>query len=464
MSLIPINSFANEALKAHISKNALSIYNLFALQIIDRQHQELADALVVITPEQYESSVRSILDDTSVSLSEMTIAYMRLVQAFSAPLDAAYDSLESFYTALVPLFSSADGTYLVPYVKWLSAQLVTTAFSVDKQFNLRGKYRKANGAARLLSRMFNLMLTDRGPLSESKRRGILQITNLAFKIYTKLDNDRLCQTFISNLKKGGIEITDFELPEQVTYRYYMGRFEYYQNNLKEAEGHFSFAFRHCPNRAWRNKRLILEFLIPTRMILGRMPKDELLNAYNLMEPYASLRESIRKGDIHGYLTTLDSYMDYLSRKYAYLLLRGRGIVLVWRSLLRRIFVMTHRATNEFAISFKACSDAVHISSKSDEYDFFDIENLLVSLISQGYIRGYLHHEKQQMICSKKNPFPTISEVRLLTEQYNDDLAQDHLSTMQPEIPQEVDDILRTNDEGSAEEEMGDLEGGDYMYD
>ncbi|KAI9272979.1 hypothetical protein BDA99DRAFT_280680 [Phascolomyces articulosus] len=45
---------------------------------------------------------------------------------------------------------------------------------------------KANGAARLLSKVFNIMLADRSPLQESKRLGIIHVTNLAFKIYTKV--------------------------------------------------------------------------------------------------------------------------------------------------------------------------------------------------------------------------------------------------------------------------------------
>lgn len=52
-------------------------------------------------------------------------------------------------------------------------------------------------------------------------------------INEKLDNIRLCQTFISNLRTGGVEVTGYSMAEQVTYRYYMGRFQFYQNNLKK---------------------------------------------------------------------------------------------------------------------------------------------------------------------------------------------------------------------------------------
>lgn len=82
-------------------------------------------------------------------------------------------------------------------------------------------------------------------------------------------------------------------------------------------------------------RLILEFLIPTRMILGRMPSDELLHEYQLADPYMGLKYALIKGDVYSYMGILDQNVEYFTRTFSYLVLRGRGLVLVWRSLLRR---------------------------------------------------------------------------------------------------------------------------------
>lgn len=97
---------------------------------------------------------------------------------------------------------------------------------------LQGKARKANSAARLVSKVFNIMLADRSPMETSKRQGIFHITNLAFKVYFKLNSVRMCQTFISNINTGGLELDMFPISQQVTYKYYIGRYALYHGRLQ----------------------------------------------------------------------------------------------------------------------------------------------------------------------------------------------------------------------------------------
>lgn len=97
---------------------------------------------------------------------------------------------------------------------------------------LQGKARKANLAARLVSKVFNIMLADRSPIETSKRQGIFHITNLAFKVYFKLDSVRMCQTFISNINSGGLDLDMFPISQQVTYKYYIGRYALYHGRLQ----------------------------------------------------------------------------------------------------------------------------------------------------------------------------------------------------------------------------------------
>ncbi|KAI7881001.1 hypothetical protein K492DRAFT_129431 [Lichtheimia hyalospora FSU 10163] len=189
------------------------------------------------------------------------------------------------------------------------------------------------------------------------------------------------------------------------------------------------------------------------MILGRMPSDELLYQYQLADPYMSLKYALIKGDVYSYLGILDQNVEYFTRTFSYLVLRGRGLVLVWRSLLRRAFILTRTSPDDLKMSYKTCYDALRLSSRDTNIDLYDVECMLVSLISQGYIRGYLHHQQQRLICSKANPFPMISQVRLYQEHYNDDLMQYHLQTDQTEVPKEILDIIE-EDSGYNEEEYG----------
>ena len=64
--------------------------------------------------------------------------------------------------------------------------------------------------------------------------------------------------------------------QQVTYKYYVGRKHMFDNNFKEAEEYLKFAFEHCHVKSRANKRSILIYLIPVKMLLGQMPEEMLL--------------------------------------------------------------------------------------------------------------------------------------------------------------------------------------------
>ncbi|KAI9484808.1 hypothetical protein BDB00DRAFT_853380 [Zychaea mexicana] len=396
---------------------------------------------------QCEQMISNNLEDVSYSLSEFVTNYIKLLNnSINYPLAHVYDQFQIFFNAFIPVFSSADSNYLLPFLKNLSTTLVDFAFHVDKVENLSVKKMKANGAARLLSKVFNIMLADRNPLQESKRLGIIHITNLAFKIYTKLDITNLCSTFITNLKTGGVELKDFPISQQVAHRYYLGRFSYYKQQLLRAEKHFQFAFQHCPANSWHNKRLILKFLIPTRIIMGKLPSMELLQKYKLENPYADLKQTIQRGDIRRFNAILEHNYAFFARSWSYLTLRARCPVLLWRSCLRRVFILTRQSDEDRVMSFRVCYDGLLAAGEDQDLDFYDTENILVSLISQGYIRGYLHHQLQQVVLSKVNPFPPISQIRPYVERYNDDAVEEHLKTNQPMLPHDIQAFIEESDE------------------
>lgn len=64
--------------------------------------------------------------------------------------------------------------------------------------------------------------------------------------------------------------------QQVTYKYYVGRKHMFDNDFRAAEEYLSYAFEHCHKDSVANKRSILIYLIPVKMLLGHMPKEELL--------------------------------------------------------------------------------------------------------------------------------------------------------------------------------------------
>lgn len=97
-----------------------------------------------------------------------------------------------------------------------------------------------------------------------------------------------------------------------------------------------FAFERCHRHQWHNKRIILNYLIPTRIILGYFPQYQLLEKYQLVSPFSNLIKTIRSGDLNGFLEHLETYFEYFYHHLTYLLLKERGVVLVWRCLIKNM--------------------------------------------------------------------------------------------------------------------------------
>ena len=60
--------------------------------------------------------------------------------------------------------------------------------------------------------------------------------------------------------------------QEVTYKYYVGRKHMFDNNFKDAEEYLTYAFERCHTASKANKRSILIYLIPVKMLLGHMPQ------------------------------------------------------------------------------------------------------------------------------------------------------------------------------------------------
>ena len=89
--------------------------------------------------------------------------------------------------------------------------------------------------------------------------------------------------YIVNDKQTITMICRYPKSQQVTYKYYVGRKHMFDNNFKEAEEYLKFAFEHCHVKSRANKRSILIYLIPVKMLLGQMPDEMLLKKYELLQ-------------------------------------------------------------------------------------------------------------------------------------------------------------------------------------
>jgi hypothetical protein len=136
----------------------------------------------------------------------------------------------------------------------------------------------------------------------------------------------------------------FPASQRVTYLYYLGRYLFSNNLFHPARIALQSAYDQCHRQALSQKRVILTYLIPCNIIMGRFPSLELLNrpeSDGLADRFVPICRLIVRGDYIAFREhlALDSpATEWFARKGILLPLRNRCEILVWRALARKVFI------------------------------------------------------------------------------------------------------------------------------
>lgn len=106
----------------------------------------------------------------------------------------------------------------------------------------------------------------------SKKAGVLTIVNELFAIYFRLNILRLCKNLIRPVETRKLN-EQGTMGQKVTYKYYIGRLNMFEDQHELAEQNLDYAFTHCHKNAIHNKRCILRYLVPVKLYRGRLPSE-----------------------------------------------------------------------------------------------------------------------------------------------------------------------------------------------
>lgn len=139
-------------------------------------------------------------------------------------------------------------------------------------------------------------------------------------------------------------LSHFPASQRVTYLYYLGRYLFSNNLFYPALIALQAAYDQCHRQARSQRHLILTYLIPCNIIMGRFPSRALFQrteAQGLVEHFEPLCRLIVRGDyiaFRRHLTLSSPTAKWFARKGTLLALRNRCEILVWRSFCRRVFI------------------------------------------------------------------------------------------------------------------------------
>lgn len=272
----------------------------------------------------------------------------------------------------------------------LSARKINTSKAFEK-------------AAESIMACFRVCTSDtRSSPATSKKWGMLYLVNQLFKVYFAISALHLCKPLIRAIENlRDVKEDQFPLAQRVTYRYFVGRKAMFDSELRVADSNLSFAFEHCIKSSSKNKRKILIYLVPVRMLLGRLPQQRLLIKYNLAE-FGDVARAVSAGNLLQLDNALAKHEHFFIQCGVYLLLEKLR-PMVYRTLFKRV----QRIMNTFQIPIGALTTAL-VAMNVEDADDDETSCILANLIHDGKVKGYLSYSHQKLVISKQNAFPPFA--------------------------------------------------------
>merc|ERR1712130_655704 len=237
--------------------------------------------------------------------------------------------------------------------------------------------------------------------------GCLFVIGHLFKIYFKINNLRLCTNLMTSVNNPNFpNFNKFPKAQIVTYNYYVGRIKVFEEQYEDAETFLIQAFNMCARGHFRNKRKILQFLIPVKLLLGKFPKNRLLLKYKLHQ-FEQIIRAVTTGNLKHFKQAMEEHQEFFIKKGIFLMLEK-----LTKYIYRNLFKKVHNFCQSYCQEGKKNQLRLNmllaaLNMNGIEMDMDELECVLANLIYEGAIKGYIAH-KRCVVVSKQNPFPKMT--------------------------------------------------------
>ncbi|KAJ3329305.1 COP9 signalosome (CSN) subunit [Blyttiomyces sp. JEL0837] len=367
------------------------------LSISGSKPQAFIDAVSIQHPNSWETITRKL----DSPWGEICQSHLKVLK-YTDPDSNSYNPEEAFKEQnLAAQFLHQSSTtlqsWILPVIYTINSDLFNLSIKADTHLTAKSQKPKClEETARTLNKAFSVCATDRFSSKEYSRKwGAYYICNLLMRTYFKLGQINLCTNLLRSMQNADLpDIELYPISHVITYKYYLGVLAFYNEQYAKAEQERTFDLLRSPNsdapECIRNRRRILNYLIPSRLILGHVPHPNLFTRYpSLRETYGSIITAIGLGNLGLFDTLIAEKQRELIRKGTYLTIE--------RWLIK---------DKSNRIEFSSIQVALkHVGSESD---MDEIECMLANLIDKGLMKGYMSHEKSTLVLSKEQPFPPVS--------------------------------------------------------
>ncbi|XP_075509016.1 enhanced ethylene response protein 5 [Primulina tabacum] len=395
-----INEYLNSFSDAVSYQDGNSLSRLLSVSSDSASLLSLADALNV-----FQDANRVIRQSEKHSqYTDILLPIFRALQSYRlGNLVESYMAFERASNAFIQEFRNWDSAWALEALYVIAYEIRILAERADIELASFGKTpEKLKGAGSFLMKVFGV-LAGKGP----KRVGALYVTCQLFKIYFKLGTVHLCRSVIRSIETARIfDFEEFPVRDKVTYMYYTGRLEVYNENFPAADHKLSYALTHCNDRKEENIRMILKYLIPVKLSIGILPRDSLLQKFNLNE-YCDVVLALRRGDLRLLRHALQEHEDRFLRSGVYLVLEKLELQ-VYQRLIKKIYIIQKQKDPNKAHQIKLDVIVKALKWLEIDMDLDEVECIMSILIYKNLVKGYFAHKSKVAVLSKQDPFPKLN--------------------------------------------------------
>jgi hypothetical protein len=199
-------------------------------------------------------------------------------------------------------------------------------------------------AANIVRQAFIICLNDRNTVPggvkdgrpDGKKVGIYKMANICLRTLFQANKLGSCETIFTN-------ITNSSPPLHI----YLGRYHFSCADFYSAELVLEKAYQGCHKQCLRQRRLIAVLLAAANIILGRFPNDAFYSdpaAEGFRDVLVPITQAIRKGDLAAFRRIMNLDLthpgaEFMMRYRIFYPIGNYCEVLVWRSLIRRLYLL-----------------------------------------------------------------------------------------------------------------------------
>lgn len=388
--------------------NAVAIAQRLALSSADTSKRQFVDYMKTKSYAAVLSESERVM---SADWAEVVChAVKAAIGVHDKNLMEAYTHQEASVEAFLRIFKSLTRQWL-PVLKQLLIDLRRLGDQVDKELRGEGKGTEAcklESAGRVMRKMLAQELRDEDNDKQvSRTNGALFVANQCNKVFFALNTLKHVKSLVLPPM---MQVYEYPTSDRVTWHYFQGRMALMESRFEEAEKDLTFSFNNCPQSHVSNRRLLLSYLVPVRLLLHQqrpsptrraaLPSPALLAKYKLSE-FEKLVAAFRAGNVRLFDEALEENQDFYIKKAIYFLLHKLKLC-VYRNLFKKAYNVVKKS--QIKLEVLVCA----VRAAGGDADHQQVECMLANLIHQGLVKGYIAHKQQVVVLKKDDPFRTSS--------------------------------------------------------